>query len=70
MKSAIVKQTPSSCLRNTEMHDVTTWFLNHYNCPICGTIWTDLWDCACDDRCPKCNTETEPYDSVEIGPTS
>ena len=48
----------------------TTWFRNHYECPVCGTIWTDEWDCQCNDRCPKCNAEIEPYDSVEIGPTS
>ena len=48
----------------------TTLFRNSYECSVCGTIWTDEWDCACDDRCPKCNTETEPYDSQEIGPTS
>jgi len=52
------------------MHDVTTWFLNHYNCPICGTIWTDEWDCQCDDRCPKCNAEIEPFHSEKIEPTS
>ena len=30
--------------------------------------WTDEWDCMCNDRCPKCSCEIEPYDSVEIGP--
>ena len=48
----------------------TSLFRNHYDCPVCGTTWTDEWNCACNDRCPKCNTEIEPYDSKEIGPTS
>jgi hypothetical protein len=48
----------------------TTLFRNCFECSVCGTTWTDEWSCQCDDRCPKCNTETEPYDSKEIGPTS
>lgn len=40
-------------------------FENHYHCR-CGCQWTDVWDCMCNDRCPACNTETEPYDSEEI----
>ena len=27
----------------------------------CGEEWTDYWSCACNDRCPKCNREIEPY---------
>ena len=41
-------------------------YRNHYRC-ICGHEWTDEWDCTCNDRCPKCNTEIEPYDSEELG---
>ena len=28
--------------------------LNHYRCPSCEHTWTDQWDCACDDECPRC----------------
>ena len=71
MNTAIVRRPRSCCLRNTEMPITpTTLFQNHYDCPVCGTTWTDEWDCACDDRCPKCNTEIEPYDATEIGPTT
>jgi len=31
----------------------------------CGTEWTDDWDCMCNDRCPVCNGEIEPYYSVD-----
>lgn len=46
------------------------WYLNHYRCSECGTEWDDEWDCTCDDRCPTCNAEIEPYASEEIEPTS
>ncbi len=26
----------------------------------CGVTWEDVWDCACNDRCPVCNREIEP----------
>ena len=49
--------------------EVKMLYRNFYECSECGTKWTDKWDCMCNDRCPKCRCETEPYDSVEIGPT-
>ena len=27
----------------------------------CGVEWDDVWDCTCNDRCPVCNCEIEPY---------
>lgn len=33
---------------------------NFYLCP-CGEEWVDRWDCCCNDRCPNCNKEIEPY---------
>jgi rubrerythrin len=44
----------------------TTLFRNFYECSECGTKWTDEWSCQCNDRCPKCSTETETFDSMEI----
>jgi hypothetical protein len=29
----------------------------------CRTQWTDQWSCMCNDRCPECNHEIEPYKS-------
>lgn len=37
---------------------------NHYR--HCGQVWTDTWSCCCNDRCPVCNREIEPFDSVEL----
>jgi predicted Zn-ribbon and HTH transcriptional regulator len=48
------------------VEEVQTLFLNFYECSECGTKWTDEWDCMCNDRCPKCSCEIEPYDTVEI----
>lgn len=39
---------------------------NFYKCS-CGESWSDDWDCACDDRCPKCNTSISPHTSSETG---
>ncbi|WP_231890199.1 hypothetical protein [Methylomonas methanica] len=44
----------------------TVRYLNQYRCPYCQTEWEDVWDCACNDRCPDCNKEIEPYESVLI----
>jgi len=40
-------------------------FVNHYQCPDDGTKWTMAWSCMCDDRCPTCNHEIEPYMSED-----
>lgn len=45
-----------------------TW-LNHYSCRICTSEqvdWSSEWSCQCNDCCPNCGAETEPYDSEEI----
>lgn len=31
----------------------------------CRQEWRDVWSCTCDDRCPICNCEIEPYASRE-----
>lgn len=36
-------------------------FRNYYLCPNDGTRWHDDWKHLCNDRCPVCNTEIEPY---------
>lgn len=41
-------------------------YLNQYLCPYCQTEWEDGWDCGCNDRCPDCNKEIEPYESALI----
>jgi len=44
------------------------WFLKRYRCEECGTRWTDEWSCACNDRCPQCDveTETDDYDNLSV----
>ena len=31
-----------------------------YNCPKCGTSWSDEWSCLVDDECPKCGETCSP----------
>lgn len=44
---------------------VAQWFENSYHCPVCDTEWVDEWSCMCNDRCPNCDAEIEPYNSVD-----
>jgi hypothetical protein len=39
-----------------------TWFLKYYRHDECDVDWTDEWSCGCNDRCPVCDAEIEPYD--------
>jgi hypothetical protein len=41
------------------------FYINYYSCP-CGMRWVDKWSCMCNDRCPTCNKEIEPYRSEEF----
>jgi len=41
-------------------------FRNHYRCPHDQTKWIDDWNHICNDRCPNCDRETEPYLSEDI----
>lgn len=38
------------------------WYLKYYKHRECRTRWTDEWSCACNDHCPRCDAEIEPYD--------
>jgi hypothetical protein len=31
----------------------------------CGRHWRDKWSCMCNDHCPVCDKEIEPYKSVD-----
>jgi hypothetical protein len=41
------------------------WFLNFYKCE-CGAKWEDDWSCTCNDECPGCGAEVEPYKSEDV----
>jgi len=41
-------------------------YINHYHCEGCNIDWQTIWDCACNDKCPHCNTEHEPFKSDEL----
>ena len=60
----------SSTLKNGASHSYSeiaaVRYLNQYRCPYCQTEWEDVWDCGCNDRCPDCNKEIEPYESALI----
>jgi len=46
------------------------WFRNFYQHKDCkeqpGIEWQDEWDCMCNDKCPACNKEIEPYKSEDL----
>ena len=49
-------------------------FINYYRCNHEDSLesgeplieWHDNWSAMCNDRCPVCNHEVEPYNSEEI----
>jgi hypothetical protein len=41
-------------------------FVNYYRCPFDNAHWADSWSCACDDKCPNCGREIEPYKSLDL----
>lgn len=51
---------------NLPTSDTPRLYRNHYRCPDDGTEWTDEWDCMCNDKCPTCNAEIEPYRSEDL----
>lgn len=56
----------NDCDGPTEIIDDTPpQFKNYYECDACAIDWSDSWSCQCDDRCPRCGAETEPYKSED-----
>ena len=41
-------------------------FMNYYKCSECEEEWKDKWNCMCNDHCPNCHAEIEPYKSEEV----
>jgi hypothetical protein len=39
--------------------------LRFYRC-CCKREWTDVWDCACDDRCPECGSSISLYGQIVL----
>ena len=48
---------------NTMMELDENAYTNHYF--HCGVQWDDTWSCQCNDECPVCHGEIEPYASTE-----
>ncbi len=53
-------------MKDVRMVLTTTWYVNRYRCEDCNVEWDDEWDCGCNDECPECGAETEPYFSHDI----
>lgn len=43
-------------------------YTNRYRCTECGEKWENEDTVQCNDRCPRCNAETEPCESVDTKP--
>jgi hypothetical protein len=50
--STIVEEEPEGRWRNHYMH--------------CLQKWEDDWNCQCNDECPVCHAEIEPYKSEDL----
>ena len=49
-------------LRMVQTQDEFHNFYRH-----CGQDWDSTWDCMCNDECPHCGSEIEPYQSIDLG---
>ena len=38
-------------------------YISYY---LCHGEWSSEWCCACNDRCPVCNAEIEPFAAEEL----
>jgi len=61
-----MKTSNQPSVGTTPAENSTVRYLNQYRCLYCQTEWEDVWDCGCNDRCPDCNKEIEPYESTLI----
>ncbi len=59
-----VRQFAVSLASHITLDGVTILFRNHYH--HCREEWSDDWDSMCNDKCPTCNAEIEPYESEEV----
>jgi len=66
LENMTMKTINQPIVGTTAVENSTVRYLNQYRCPYCQTEWEDVWDCACNDRCPDCNKEIEPYESALI----
>lgn len=49
-------------LDEEEAEDESRWTNHFFHCDM---QWDDVWSCQCDDDCPKCHAEIEPYASTD-----
>jgi len=49
-----------------QVEDRPSVFLNFYRCSVDDTRWTNSWSSMCNDRCPTCGVEIEPFRSEDI----
>lgn len=48
------------------MTKLRPWYRKFYRCDECNIEWTDDWSCCCNDKCPQCDGEFEPYECKDI----
>ncbi len=45
---------------------VNAKYRNYYRCSSDDMEWSDEWESMCNDRCPICRFEIEPYTSEDV----
>jgi len=48
-------------LKNREEENLNDNYTNFYKCSECGHTWSDEWPHVCNDNCPSCGIEIEPW---------
>ena len=64
MKEAVENQRVKISFQEMFPEPVNQLFRMKYKCQ-CGCEWEQTHGCACNDRCPDCNTETKPYETED-----
>jgi hypothetical protein len=49
---------------SAEFEDGKSRFRNFYR--HCEVSWDDEWSCTCNDECPECGVEVEPFESESL----
>lgn len=49
-------------------HNFSMAYKNYYHCKECKQRWKSDWLHTCNDKCPNCNSEIQPYKSEQIIP--
>lgn len=61
LKAAVDKKLALIAKYGNDGNGLPTNFHNFYRCEACDEEWEGWWSCGCDEACPNCDKDFEPY---------